>query len=47
MTLYVYQQDKKILITHDGHVQLGIYFMSLKKFFSLAKEVRKKIFLAT
>ena len=38
MTLYVYQQDKKILITHDGHVQLGIYFMSIKKFYSLAKE---------
>jgi hypothetical protein len=38
MTLYVYRQDKKILITHDGYVQLGIYFMSLKKFYSLAKK---------
>jgi hypothetical protein len=37
MTLYVYQKNENTLITHDGDVQLGIYFMSLEKFNSLSK----------
>ena len=37
MSLYVHQLNKTTLITHDGYVQLGIYQMSLEKFFSMVK----------
>jgi hypothetical protein len=37
MTLYVHQKNKNLLITHDGNVQLGVYFMTLEKFNSLSK----------
>lgn len=37
MSLYVYQLNETTLITHDGYVQLGIYKMSLEKFFSMVQ----------
>lgn len=37
MSLYVHQLNETTLITHDGYVQLGIYQMSLEKFFSMVK----------
>lgn len=32
MTLYVVEVKENTLITHDGEVQLGIFFMSIRKF---------------
>jgi hypothetical protein len=32
MTLYVVEVDENKLITHDGEVQLGMYFMSIGQF---------------
>lgn len=37
MSLYVYQLNETTLITHDGNVQLGLFHMSLEKFFSMVK----------
>jgi len=37
MTLYVHQLNETTLITHDGYVQLGLFHMSLEKFFSMVK----------
>lgn len=37
MTLYVYQKSKNVLITHDGNVQLGVFYMDIKRFLSLTK----------
>lgn len=37
MTLYVYQKSKKVLITHDGNVQLGVFYMKIEDFLSLSK----------
>ena len=34
--LFVVELDENKLITHDGEVQLGIFFMSLEKFMSMA-----------
>ena len=35
--LYVCQWDANTLITHDGHVQQGIFHMSMEKFLALAQ----------
>lgn len=37
MTLYVHQKSEKVLITHDGNVQLGVFYMELEDFFRLSK----------
>lgn len=37
MTLYVYELNENTLITHDGHVQLGLYNMGLEEFLSKAQ----------
>lgn len=37
MILYVYQMSETTLITHDGHVQLGIYNMTIEEFLSKAE----------
>lgn len=37
MTLYVHQLKENVLVTHDGYCQLGLYYMSLKQFMSMAK----------
>lgn len=34
MTLYVYQMSETTLITHDGHIQLGMYNMTMEQFLS-------------
>jgi hypothetical protein len=36
MTLYVVEIEKNKLITHDGEVQLGMYFMSIDQFLEKA-----------
>ena len=37
MSLYVCEIKENLLITHDGHIQLGIYNLSLKEFFENSK----------
>lgn len=37
MTLYVVQIKENVLITHDGNVQLGIFYTSLENFMTLQK----------
>lgn len=32
MTLYVVEVKKNTLITHDGEIQLGVFFMSMSEF---------------
>jgi hypothetical protein len=36
MTLYVVQVKENTLITHDGEVQLGVFFMSIGEFLKKA-----------
>lgn len=33
-SFYVYVLNEHTLITHDGHIQLGIYHMTLEEFMS-------------
>jgi len=37
MTYYVHQLNENTLITHDGHVQMGLYHMSLEDFHRLSR----------
>lgn len=37
MTHYVVEIKENVLITHDGEVQLGLFFMSMKDFLNKAK----------
>lgn len=37
MTLYVVKLEKNKLLTHDGEVQLGIFFTSIEQFLNQAK----------
>lgn len=37
MSLYYYIVDKETIVTHDGHVQLGVFYMSEETFLSKVK----------
>lgn len=37
MTLYVVEISENTLITHDGEVQLGVFYMSMEQFLGNAK----------
>jgi hypothetical protein len=44
MTLYYYIVDKDTIVTHDGHVQLGLFHMSEEYFLSKVEVEYLKVY---